>query len=168
MSLPLPACDTWTMPVNLTDGPAGGDPSAERSEVAPPIAAGPVRPEEMVLVASALVIWVAAILLCVHRWGKIRMLEPYLPDYNDPTSQKGGLLMDASPALAFSRLHSPLIPMVHCPHGRGSMACQHSQSTSRLLSHARDACALAAARKTRSADSLVTHTIHVHPPNSLL
>lgn len=40
-----------------------------------------VRVEEVLLVVLVLVIWVAAIALFVNRWGKIRMLEPYQPKF---------------------------------------------------------------------------------------
>lgn len=40
-----------------------------------------VRAEEILLVALVLVIWVAAIALFFNRWGKIRMLEPYQPKF---------------------------------------------------------------------------------------
>ncbi|XP_069192377.1 uncharacterized protein [Procambarus clarkii] len=45
--------------------------------------AGPslVRAEEVTLVVLVLVLWGVAILLFFHRWGKIRMLEPYQPEY---------------------------------------------------------------------------------------
>ncbi|XP_042885727.1 uncharacterized protein LOC122261942 [Penaeus japonicus] len=40
-----------------------------------------VRAEEVTLVLLVLVLWAVAILLFFHRWGKIRMLEPYQPEY---------------------------------------------------------------------------------------
>lgn len=43
-----------------------------------------VRPEEVILVTLALVIWIAAIALFFNRWGKIRMLEPYQPKFQGP------------------------------------------------------------------------------------
>ncbi|KAK8404290.1 hypothetical protein O3P69_007545 [Scylla paramamosain] len=42
---------------------------------------GRVRAEEVLLVILVLVLWAVAILLFFHRWGKIRMLEPYQPEY---------------------------------------------------------------------------------------
>ena len=35
--------------------------------------------EEVCLVLLVLLLWVAAIVLFINRWGKIRMLEPCLP-----------------------------------------------------------------------------------------
>ncbi|GLV32420.1 uncharacterized protein CBL_00871 [Carabus blaptoides fortunei] len=40
-----------------------------------------VRAEEILLVVLVLMIWVAAIALFFNRWGKIRMLEPYQPKF---------------------------------------------------------------------------------------
>jgi hypothetical protein len=40
-----------------------------------------VRPEEALIVILVLVLWVGAISLFFHRWGKIRMLEPYIPKF---------------------------------------------------------------------------------------
>jgi len=40
-----------------------------------------VAPGEATIVLLVLVLWVCAILLFVHRWGKIRMLVPHQPRY---------------------------------------------------------------------------------------
>ncbi|XP_012270332.1 uncharacterized protein LOC105694356 [Orussus abietinus] len=40
-----------------------------------------VTPEELLIVLFVLVLWVAAIALFINRWGKIRMLEPYQPKF---------------------------------------------------------------------------------------
>lgn len=40
-----------------------------------------VRPEEAFIVILVLILWVGAIGLFFHRWGKIRMLEPYTPKF---------------------------------------------------------------------------------------
>lgn len=42
-----------------------------------------VRGIEVGIVCLVLVVWVAAIALFFNRWGKIRMLLPYQPDYKD-------------------------------------------------------------------------------------
>jgi cytoskeletal protein RodZ len=42
-----------------------------------------VRLVEISLVGMALVLWAGAIVLFFHRWGKIRMLLPYQPDYKE-------------------------------------------------------------------------------------
>ena len=40
-----------------------------------------VRAEEALIVLLVLLLWVAAIALFFNRWGKIRMLEPYQPKF---------------------------------------------------------------------------------------
>ncbi|XP_065080189.1 uncharacterized protein LOC135703022 isoform X1 [Ochlerotatus camptorhynchus] len=40
-----------------------------------------VRPEEALIVIFVLILWIGAIGLFFHRWGKIRMLEPYQPKF---------------------------------------------------------------------------------------
>lgn len=40
-----------------------------------------VRTEEVLIVLAVLLLWVAAIALFFNRWGKIRMLEPYQPKF---------------------------------------------------------------------------------------
>lgn len=40
-----------------------------------------VRAEEVLIVVLVLILWVAAIALFFNRWGKIRMLEPYQPKF---------------------------------------------------------------------------------------
>lgn len=40
-----------------------------------------VRTEEVLIVMAVLVLWVGAIALFFNRWGKIRMLEPYQPKF---------------------------------------------------------------------------------------
>ncbi|CAM1323590.1 Uncharacterised protein at_DN0204 [Pycnogonum litorale] len=43
-----------------------------------------VRNEEIVIVSLVLFLWVSVIIIFINRWGRIRMLEPYLPDYKSP------------------------------------------------------------------------------------
>lgn len=40
-----------------------------------------VRTEEVLIVGLVLILWVGAIMLFFNRWGKIRMLEPYQPKF---------------------------------------------------------------------------------------
>lgn len=42
-----------------------------------------VRPEEALIVILVLILWIGAISLFFHRWGKIRMLEPYIPKFEE-------------------------------------------------------------------------------------
>ncbi|XP_011644950.1 facilitated trehalose transporter Tret1-2 homolog [Pogonomyrmex barbatus] len=46
-----------------------------------------VRAEEALIVILVLVLWVAAIALFFNRWGKIRMLEPYQPKFQQQHRQ---------------------------------------------------------------------------------
>lgn len=43
-----------------------------------------VRAEEALIVILVLLLWGAAIALFFNRWGKIRMLEPYQPKFQQP------------------------------------------------------------------------------------
>ena len=40
-----------------------------------------VRGEEVGILLVVLCLWIFAVILFFHRWGKIRMLEPYHPSY---------------------------------------------------------------------------------------
>lgn len=40
-----------------------------------------VRTEEVCIVMAVLLLWIGAIALFFNRWGKIRMLEPYQPKF---------------------------------------------------------------------------------------
>lgn len=40
-----------------------------------------VRTEEVLIVGLVLLLWMGAIILFFNRWGKIRMLEPYQPKF---------------------------------------------------------------------------------------
>ncbi|XP_049873070.1 uncharacterized protein LOC126371757 [Pectinophora gossypiella] len=66
-----------------------------------------VRAEEALIVAFVLLLWVAAIALFFNRWGKIRMLEPYQPKFQQQHRQ--------SCALAESSVAVP-------PHHRASLS----------------------------------------------
>lgn len=48
-----------------------------------------IRPEEAFIVILVLLLWIGAIGLFIHRWGKIRMLEPYIPKFElEPESHR--------------------------------------------------------------------------------
>ncbi|GFG38929.1 hypothetical protein Cfor_11085, partial [Coptotermes formosanus] len=60
----------------------------------PPISKNPqqniqVRGVEVGIVLLVLVVWIAAIALFFNRWGKIRMLLPYQPDYKEQLKVPG-------------------------------------------------------------------------------
>ncbi|XP_077518193.1 uncharacterized protein LOC144128571 isoform X1 [Amblyomma americanum] len=81
--------------VPTDDGPAGngssGGAAAAGGRGVPAVATATrpvVRDEEIVIVVLVLSVWLAVILLFFNKWGKIRMLEPYQPQYQeqDPPS----------------------------------------------------------------------------------
>ncbi|XP_063975316.1 uncharacterized protein LOC135161559 [Diachasmimorpha longicaudata] len=55
-----------------------------------------VRAEEALLVILVLLLWVGAIALFFNRWGKIRMLEPYQPKFQQP-HRPSCAIVDPSP-----------------------------------------------------------------------
>ncbi|KAG7210927.1 hypothetical protein KM043_016303 [Ampulex compressa] len=55
-----------------------------------------VRAEEALIVVLVLVLWVAAIALFFNRWGKIRMLEPYQPKFQQQHRQSCAIV-DSNP-----------------------------------------------------------------------
>ncbi|CAN8006992.1 unnamed protein product, partial [Ixodes hexagonus] len=63
----------------------GADPASGPTRSLSPAASSSSRPvvrdEEIVIVVLVLTVWVAVILLFFNKWGKIRMLEPYQPQY---------------------------------------------------------------------------------------
>lgn len=40
-----------------------------------------MKPEEAVIVTLVLIIWIGTIFLFIHKWGKIRGIEPYTPAF---------------------------------------------------------------------------------------
>jgi hypothetical protein len=48
-----------------------------------------VRPEEALIVIFVLILWMGAIGLFVHRWGKIRNCEPYAPKFEADEVHRG-------------------------------------------------------------------------------
>ncbi|XP_024872759.1 uncharacterized protein LOC112455202 [Temnothorax curvispinosus] len=56
-----------------------------------------VRAEEALIVILVLVLWVAAIALFFNRWGKIRMLEPYQPKFQQQHRQSCTTIIDPNP-----------------------------------------------------------------------
>ncbi|CAM1323687.1 Uncharacterised protein at_DN0601 [Pycnogonum litorale] len=71
-----------------------------------------VRKEEIVIVSVVLFLWMFVILLFINKWGKIRMLEPYLPLYKlespieaDDLPSRVSISVDP-PSTSFSRRQS--------------------------------------------------------------
>ncbi|XP_034248388.1 uncharacterized protein LOC117649603 [Thrips palmi] len=76
----------------------GGSSKANKSPVIPPNPPVPqdfiqvwstVRGVEVGIVLLVLLVWVGAIVLFFNRWGKIRMLLPYQPDYKEQLKVPG-------------------------------------------------------------------------------
>lgn len=71
-----------------------------------------VRAEEALIVVLVLILWVAAIALFFNRWGKIRMLEPYQPKFQQQHRQSC-TIVDPSPLQVSASVHdrwSPRFP----------------------------------------------------------
>lgn len=66
----------------VSPGAANGSGGGSLAAAARPV----VRDEEIVIVVLVLSVWLAVILLFFNKWGKIRMLEPYQPQYQEPES----------------------------------------------------------------------------------
>ncbi|XP_071520184.1 uncharacterized protein [Panulirus ornatus] len=66
-----------------------------------------VRAEEVTLVLLVLALWAVAILLFFHRWGKIRMLEPYQPEYKPLNHSPACPLAPTTPTQAQPRPPNP-------------------------------------------------------------
>lgn len=62
------------------------DTDAPRNDSSRPVLVGrvSVRPEEAGIVIAVLALWIFVIALFFNKWGKIRMLEPYQPQYKHP------------------------------------------------------------------------------------
>ncbi|XP_037089930.1 uncharacterized protein LOC119110271 isoform X3 [Pollicipes pollicipes] len=63
------------------DNAANNSSETRQSAGSQPGSSLPVTAEEAGLVLLVLLLWLVAIALFINRWGKIRMLEPYLPAY---------------------------------------------------------------------------------------
>lgn len=68
-----------TVPSNSEDSPSSKNPQQNIQ----------VRGVEVGIVLLVLVVWIAAIALFFNRWGKIRMLLPYQPDYKEQLKVPG-------------------------------------------------------------------------------
>lgn len=73
-----------------------------------------VRGVEIGIVLLVLLVWIAAIALFFNRWGKIRMLLPYQPDYKQEQLKVPGT---AACAAAVATGNS-------CTHQSGDHICQ--------------------------------------------
>ncbi|ALC48264.1 CG12541, partial [Drosophila busckii] len=83
-----------------------------------------VRTEEVLIVGLVLVLWVGAIMLFFNRWGKIRMLEPYQPKFQQQHRSSCPLVdMDAVTTHQRSSVSRMSMGMVH-QHNLNLPTCQ--------------------------------------------
>lgn len=72
-----------------------------------------VRPEEALIVILVLILWVGAIGLFFHRWGKIRMLEPYTPKF-EAAHRPSCPLVSMDPIVANKRMSLAPLSSFQC------------------------------------------------------
>lgn len=94
-----------------------------------PNASTTVRGVEIGIVLLVLVVWVAAIALFFNRWGKIRMLLPYQPDYKEQLKVPGSAACAAAVAAGNT-----------CNHHSGEHIC--SQRMEKWCSTSSLSCAI--------------------------
>jgi hypothetical protein len=99
-----------------TDSPATRDDSesVDLPDYTYPQTSSTVRGVEIGIVLLVLLVWVAAIVLFFNRWGKIRMLLPYQPDYKQEQLKVPGTAACAA-AVASGNT---------CTHHSGDHLCQ--------------------------------------------
>ncbi|KAH8400219.1 hypothetical protein KR215_009152 [Drosophila sulfurigaster] len=83
-----------------------------------------VRTEEVLIVGLVLILWVGAIMLFFNRWGKIRMLEPYQPKFQQQHRSSCPLVdMEAVSAHQRASVSRMSMGMVH-NHNLNMPTCQ--------------------------------------------
>ncbi|XP_023161243.2 uncharacterized protein LOC111592980 isoform X1 [Drosophila hydei] len=83
-----------------------------------------VRTEEVLIVGLVLILWVGAIMLFFNRWGKIRMLEPYQPKFQQQHRSSCPLVdIDAVQTHQRSSVSRMSMGMVHS-HNLNMPTCQ--------------------------------------------
>ncbi|XP_030244785.1 uncharacterized protein LOC108656805, partial [Drosophila navojoa] len=83
-----------------------------------------VRTEEVLIVGLVLILWVGAIMLFFNRWGKIRMLEPYQPKFQQQHRSSCPLVdIDAVQTHQRSSVSRMSMGMVH-NHNLNMPTCQ--------------------------------------------
>ncbi|KAJ3654743.1 hypothetical protein Zmor_013911 [Zophobas morio] len=104
-----------------SDSPATRDDSEsdDLPDYTYPQTSSTVRGVEIGIVLLVLLVWVAAIALFFNRWGKIRMLLPYQPDYKQEQLKVPGTAACAA-AVASGNT---------CTHHSGDHLCQQSEET---------------------------------------
>ncbi|XP_044271378.1 uncharacterized protein LOC123015612 isoform X2 [Tribolium madens] len=104
-----------------TDSPATRDDAeaVDMPDYTYPQTSSTVRGVEIGIVLLVLLVWVAAIALFFNRWGKIRMLLPYQPDYKQEQLKVPGTAACAA-AVASGNT---------CTHHSGDHLCQQCEET---------------------------------------
>ncbi|XP_077295373.1 uncharacterized protein LOC143917664 [Arctopsyche grandis] len=82
--------------VSVKTGPPGNFNSTEGNPLLEDGNVVVVRAEEALIVIFVLLLWVAAIALFFNRWGKIRMLEPYQPKFQQQHRQSCAMVESQS------------------------------------------------------------------------
>lgn len=73
-----------------------------------------VRPEEAFIVILVLILWIGAIGLFFHRWGKIRMLEPYTPKFEAELHRPSCPLVSMDPIVVNKRMSLAPLTSFQC------------------------------------------------------
>lgn len=93
-------------------------PASDAPDVEYPTSSSTVRGVEIGIVLIVLLVWVAAIALFFNRWGKIRMLLPYQPDYKQDQLKVPGTAACAAAVAAGNT----------CNHHSGEICTQMTDS----------------------------------------
>lgn len=88
-----------------------------------------VKPEEAVIVILVLIIWIGTIFLFIHKWGKIRGIEPYAPAFERTLTST----LPISKQVEISRRNSSLIHELNINIRRKSAAFVDENSARRPL-----------------------------------
>lgn len=73
-----------------------------------------VRPEEALIVILVLLLWVGAIGLFFHRWGKIRNCEPYTPKFEENLHRPSCPLTSMDPIITSKRMSLGPLTSIQC------------------------------------------------------
>ncbi|XP_031787600.1 uncharacterized protein LOC100679723 isoform X9 [Nasonia vitripennis] len=92
-----------------------------------------IRGVEVGIVVLVLIVWVGAIALFFNRWGKIRMLLPYQPDYKEQLKVPGtGVCASANAAYTHSSSQHACSQEFLRRHGSTSRLCRKVRSADNL------------------------------------
>jgi Domain of unknown function (DUF4808) len=92
-----------------------------------------VRPEEALIVILVLILWVCSIGLFFHRWGKIRMLEPYIPKFEADEHRPSCHLSSMDPIIVNKRMSLGPLASIQCGSSWNSNAFGVGRGTKKLL-----------------------------------